>query len=695
MMVVMLILSIIMAAFAPVMTTRSKVDLSSPWRWSSNNSDIYYGIGDTQTAMIGQRKKKTGDLESRLVINTSSSVSGQNHILFKSGGDTSSSKILAKLYLDVKENILLSNGSTSGQRSVSFGYNSLLNNSGNYNVALGYNNLSSNNSGSSNIAIGDSSLSNNSTGGNNVSIGTSLTNNTSGSYNTVVGDDSLKGNTTGSNNVSIGYNSLNSLISGSGNIAIGSESNKSIGSSVSNSISIGSSSLGVSDRSISIGTESRVDSAEGIAIGYQSYARDGSSIAIGSPGTYGSSNPAQSLGSGSISIGDASQALSSRSISIGPGTSARASSSLAIGEETIASGLNSIAIGSSSSSTGGASTAIGYLASSSGSSGTSLGYYAKSNSEGSAFGNHSTATGYYGVAVGSYSNGAGDSSIAIGYKANAKANNNIAIGYDACQYVNGSNKICIGAFSGPSYGSTWANASDTQERIFIGGKSKFNNRSSVLEVHNTSERISNGTWIYGGMNASGVVINGSLIVRGPIFTASRDNNAGSWSHSYSTALGVLEHYGSNPNNGVGDHYMVSRMPKDGNTPEKFHPLVYSSSDKRLKYVGNEFKNGLDKISQLKIYNYTFKKDKEQIPHVGVIAQDLQKVFPEAVKKGKDGFLQIRLEDMFYALINSVKELDVKVTDLSNQVKILQEQNKEIIKQNKRIESRLKALEASQ
>lgn len=38
---------------------------------------------------------------------------------------------------------------------------------------------------------------------------------------------------------------------------------------------------------------------------------------------------------------------------------------------------------------------------------------------------------------------------------------------------------------------------------------------------------------------------------------------------------------------------------------------------------------------------------------------MQKVFPDAVKKGTDGFLSIRFEDMFYAMINAIKELDLK------------------------------------
>ena len=139
-----------------------------------------------------------------------------------------------------------------------------------------------------------------------------------------------------------------------------------------------------------------------------------------------------------------------------------------------------------------------------------------------------------------------------------------------------------------------------------------------------------------------------------------------------------------------------------------------TSDRRLKYVGSENTSGLDKIKQLKVFNYTLKKDENKTPHVGVIAQDLQKVFPAAVKKGLDGFLSIRFEDMFYAMINAIKELDSRLTALEkenqqlkdilkqvrNDNKALKEQNRiqnELLKQlqddNKKQEARLKAIEA--
>ncbi|MBQ7317385.1 MAG: tail fiber domain-containing protein, partial [Phascolarctobacterium sp.] len=51
------------------------------------------------------------------------------------------------------------------------------------------------------------------------------------------------------------------------------------------------------------------------------------------------------------------------------------------------------------------------------------------------------------------------------------------------------------------------------------------------------------------------------------------------------------------------------------------------SDRRLKNVGENFKGGLAELKKLDLFHYTYKSDKEKTPHVGVMSQDLQKVFP--------------------------------------------------------------------
>lgn len=130
------------------------------------------------------------------------------------------------------------------------------------------------------------------------------------------------------------------------------------------------------------------------------------------------------------------------------------------------------------------------------------------------------------------------------------------------------------------------------------------------------------------------------------------------------------------------------------------------SDRRLKNVGDVYKGGLAELKKLEIFNYTFKNDKNKTPRVGVMAQDLQKIFPAAVTKGDKGFLRIRQEDMFYAVINAVKELDARISALTEQVKSaldltaklekkIAEQEKqinELKKQNTEFEKRLAKLE---
>ena len=108
---------------------------------------------------------------------------------------------------------------------------------------------------------------------------------------------------------------------------------------------------------------------------------------------------------------------------------------------------------------------------------------------------------------------------------------------------------------------------------------------------------------------------------------------------------------------IGDSYLI-----DGNNK------IWYKSDRRLKNVGEKFTSGLEQIKKLDLYNFTFKADKNKTPQVGVIAQDLQKVFPNAVWKGEDGYLRIRWDEMFYAVINAVKELDKKIETAFEQIK---------------------------
>ena len=714
MMVVMLIMSIILAAMAPVMTTKNKVDNSSPWKYSPNNSsDAYFGQGASMRAMIGQLNGEDTDNGKLIINNLGSSFS---HILFKNGNT-----ILGDLYLNGTSLVL---GNRQGNNPI-----------GNENINIGHDNWPAGTiTGSSNITIGDASMTSLTSGSHNIGLGTTLTSITTGEHNIGIGDDSLT-NITGNGNIAIGGNANATAITASKTIAIGTNSVASsigaiaIGSNltsseahgaaldaaqarVMNSIAIGNNatsgaSNGAGQSSIAIGYQAKanpedVGGASAIAIGYDTYANENSDIAIGPhAGVVLTTNPSPKTKGGSIAIGGRSKATNGNSLAIGNGAFA-GEGAVAIGYYsetaetfTVAGGDTNtydVAIGYRAKALGGTGVAIGYNAKAPAaeyvplSGNIAIGYNAMKNSSDSysnigigtealrdTSGSSNTAVGYRAL----LNNSRGTDNTAIGTVAlrdNTTGSHNTAIGEYACSNVTGSNKTCIGANSGPANNSDWA--SDDKERIFIGSRSKFNNGPAVLEVHNGIDeyKLHNDR----GMARSVVVVNGALLVKGGIVTSmpwvdDRDFDGDGGVNMIGRTGGQLE-----PVDMDWDHRGSQMSAEfDTNAHGRFRsPNSWNFySDRRLKYVGKENTSGLDKIRQLKVFNYTFKKDTTKTPHVGVIAQDLQKVFPNAVKKGTDGFLTIRMEDMFYAVINAIKELDAKY----------QAQEKRINELEKRIE----------
>ena len=720
MMVVMLIMSIVLAAMAPVMTTKNKVDNSSPWKYSPNNSsDAYFGQGASMRAMIGQLNGEDTD-NGKLIIN--SLGSSFSHILFKNGNT-----ILGDLYMSGNNLIL---GQRNGS-STSLGQN---------NINIGPKNWPSTDiTGQSNIIIGDNAMTHLSTGSNNIGLGTTLTALTTGTGNVTIGDNSLIGVTTGSGNIGLGNGANPAITTASKTIAIGANSVAgslgaiAIGSSIESgegtetngatarggfSIAIGNGAISnydnsVNGLSIAIGTDAKANSEDdngnaAIAIGYGAESNGSAAIAIGS----GANAPSGFA----VAIGTDARATGGRSIAIGPSNGSsygdNEGSTMAAGENSIALGIgayalsnNSIAIGNDakapasaySTSPEAGNIAIGpgamkYGKSSFGS--VAIGIDALQNvdkgTNNIGIGQktlYNTTSGWHNIALGYEAlknNTTGTYNIALGYGAgnastspsyntavgaytlynNQTGGQNTALGYNACQYVTGSNKTCIGASSGPASGSDWA--SDDKERIFIGSRSKFNNGPAVLEVHNTEDTG------LGANKDAAVVINGNLIVKGGVISTLWTKGGGNSDdvNLYGKTGGQLEPFwdkGGTPG-------YVEKYSSNGHGKFKaFSGNVIS--DRRLKYVGKESTTGLDKVRQLKVFNFTYKKDTTKTPHVGVIAQDLQKVFPNAVQKGKDGFLTIRMEDMFYAVINAIKELDAKY----------QAQEKRINELEKRIE----------
>ena len=91
-----------------------------------------------------------------------------------------------------------------------------------------------------------------------------------------------------------------------------------------------------------------------------------------------------------------------------------------------------------------------------------------------------------------------------------------------------------------------------------------------------------------------------------------------------------------------------------------------NSDERLKDNIQPLGSTLDKLHQIEGKTYSFKKDEEHTPKIGVLAQEVQAVFPELVTEGGDGILSVNYQGLVPVLINAINEQEVKIAALEAQ-----------------------------
>lgn len=83
-----------------------------------------------------------------------------------------------------------------------------------------------------------------------------------------------------------------------------------------------------------------------------------------------------------------------------------------------------------------------------------------------------------------------------------------------------------------------------------------------------------------------------------------------------------------------------------------------SSDLRFKKNVNSIANALEKVT--KLHGVTFTRIKDNKDSTGLIAQDVQKVIPEAVHTDDDGYLYISYGNLMGLIVEAIKELQQKI-----------------------------------
>jgi hypothetical protein len=84
------------------------------------------------------------------------------------------------------------------------------------------------------------------------------------------------------------------------------------------------------------------------------------------------------------------------------------------------------------------------------------------------------------------------------------------------------------------------------------------------------------------------------------------------------------------------------------------------SDGRLKTVNGGFTDGLSQVMKIRPVHYHYKADnamgiRDTDEHIGVVAQEVQKVIPEAVTENSKGYLLVNNDPIIWTMLNAIKE----------------------------------------
>ena len=104
--------------------------------------------------------------------------------------------------------------------------------------------------------------------------------------------------------------------------------------------------------------------------------------------------------------------------------------------------------------------------------------------------------------------------------------------------------------------------------------------------------------------------------------------------------------------------------------------VTISSDARLKSNIVALGPTLISLLQLEAKSYTMKNDAEQKQKIGLLAQEVQKVFPELVSEDNNGMLAVNYQALVPVLINALKEQENNYNELEKSLEMLE---KEVLK----------------
>jgi hypothetical protein len=105
----------------------------------------------------------------------------------------------------------------------------------------------------------------------------------------------------------------------------------------------------------------------------------------------------------------------------------------------------------------------------------------------------------------------------------------------------------------------------------------------------------------------------------------------------------------------------------------------ANSDERLKNINGTIENAVDKLKTLRAVNFSWKSDENKKEVLGLIAQDVEKVFPQVIDKNKlvnqkteikdeTEYLGVRYVELVPVLIAAIQEQQAQIEELKQLIK---------------------------
>ena len=436
------------------------------------------------------------------------------------------------------------------------------------------------------------------------------------------------------------------------------------------------------------------------ASGFNSTALGTSTIASGSTST---AMGVFTIASGiySTAMGYVSTASGDFSTAMGVSTTASGNISTASGLSSVASGSFSTAMGVGTTASGSASTAMGNLTTASGGSSTAIGDHL------TASGNISTAMGYVSTAAGDYSSVFGSFITANSWASTSLGRYNdpivtsptttwvgteplLIVGNGTGDGVNRSNALMLLKNGNMGIGSNNPTATiEIARGTGVLGTAAFHGTTHISHFnYSTTE----DTYIRAGKDNRYVILNDipggkvGIGINTPNAPLAFANNTGQKISLYESGLNSqygfavqpfqLQIYSDNVAAKISFGYYSSgtfteRMFLNNSTGVLTVAGINYPSDARLKKDIIPLQNSLQKITQLNGYTYHWRNEQSGNDlQTGVLAQEVQKLFPQLVAEDKEGTLSVNYSGLIPVLIESVKEQQKQIDELKKLVQQL-------------------------